>query len=84
MKLSNTLALQMAVAAHQNGELTNAERIYRAILNSPKDFPVATRDVDITATAYNNLGFILQQQGDLESAISNSSGTHSYSMNWSF
>lgn len=71
MKLSNTLALQMAVAAHQNGELTNAERIYRAILNSPKDFPVATRDVDITATAYNNLGFILQQQGDLESAISN-------------
>lgn len=71
MKLSTTRALQMAVVAHQNGELTKAERFYRAILNSPKDFPAATRDVDITATAYNNLGFILQQQGDLEPAISN-------------
>jgi tetratricopeptide (TPR) repeat protein len=71
MKLSTTQALQQAVIAHQNGELTSAELIYRAILNSPKDIPAATRDVDVTATAYNNLGFIQQQQGDLESAICN-------------
>lgn len=71
MNIPSTQALQLAVIAHQNGELEKAEQFYRAILNFRGGFAVAKTDSGITAAAHNNLGFIQQHQGDLDAAIEN-------------
>jgi predicted O-linked N-acetylglucosamine transferase (SPINDLY family) len=56
---SLALRLSRAVALHRSGELAQAARLYREILDECPD----------TAPALTNLGSILRQEGQLEDAI---------------
>lgn len=67
MKFSTSQALQLTVAAHNQGELPKAERFNKAILDS-KGRASGNRDPDIVALANDCLGSILRYRGDLVSA----------------
>ena len=69
MELPRTQALQLAVQAHHAGNLDEAEKYYRAIINTRDESgPINNSDGDILAVAHNNLGFIQQQKGNLKAA----------------
>jgi tetratricopeptide (TPR) repeat protein len=63
--------LQQAVAAHRNGNLKQAERLYKIVISAPLSLTDADRDREVVALAYNNLGFARQHSGDLDAAIEN-------------
>jgi tetratricopeptide (TPR) repeat protein len=63
--------LQQAVAAHRNGNLKQAERLYKIVISAPLSLTDTDRDREVVALAYNNLGFARQHSGDLDAAIEN-------------
>jgi len=58
MKLTIMEAAQQGVEAHRAGKLKDAERLYRAVLQSKPDF----------AEVHNNMGIMLQALGRLDEA----------------
>ncbi len=56
MKLTIEEAAQQGVEAHRPGKLKDAERLYRAVLQSKPDF----------AEVHNNMGIMLQALGRLD------------------
>lgn len=69
MTLTATQALHRGVAAHKQGELDEAERLYRAILQSQPNRTPSSHGINVIAVAYNNLGFVLEHKGDLDATI---------------
>ena len=53
MKLTIEQALQQGVAAHNNGELQDAERLYRAVLQSQPLHPDANHNLGVLAVSVN-------------------------------
>ena len=53
MKLSVEQALQQGVAAHKEGKLQEAERLYRVILVSQPDHPDANHNLGVLAMSLN-------------------------------
>ena len=53
MELTIERALQQGVAAHQGGKLQDAERLYRAILQSQPANPDATHNLGVIAVSVN-------------------------------
>ena len=53
MKLSIDQALQQGVAAHKDGKLQDAERLYRAILQSQPQHPDANHNLGVLAVSVN-------------------------------
>ena len=53
MELTIEEALQQAVAAHKEGKLQDAERLYRAILESHPLHPDANHNLGILLTSLN-------------------------------
>ena len=54
MKLKTKQALQQAIAAHKKGEIQEAERLYRAILQSQPLHPDANHNLGVLAVSVNN------------------------------
>ena len=54
MKLTTEQALQQGVAAHKEGKLEEAERLYRAILQSKPLHPDANHNLGVVAVSVNN------------------------------
>ena len=54
MKLTVDQALQQGVAAHKVGKLQEAERLYRAILQTQPTHPDANHNLGIIAVSVNN------------------------------
>ena len=59
MELSIEQALEQGVAAHREGRLQDAERLYRAILQSQPDHPDANHNLGILAISVNKTGVAL-------------------------
>ena len=55
MKLTIKQALQQGIAAHRNGELKDAERLYRAILQSQPAHPHANHNLGVLAVSSNRI-----------------------------
>jgi thioredoxin-like negative regulator of GroEL len=53
MELLIDQALKQAVAAHKAGKLQDAERFYRAILQSQPTHPDANHNLDVLAVSVN-------------------------------
>lgn len=53
MELTNKQALQQGVAAHKEGKLQEAERFYRAILQSQPLHPDANHNLGVIAVSVN-------------------------------
>ena len=53
MELTVDQALQQAVAAHQEGRLQDAEKLYRAILQSQPNHPDANHNLGVLAVSVN-------------------------------
>ena len=53
MELTVEQALQQGVAAHREGELQDAERLYRAILQSQPLHPDANHNLGVLAVSVN-------------------------------
>ena len=53
MELTIERALQQGVAAHKEGSLQEAERLYRAILQSQPTHPDANHNLGVLAVAFN-------------------------------
>ena len=53
MKLTIEQALQQGVAAHKEGKLQDAERLYRAILQSQPEHPDANHNLGVIAVSVN-------------------------------
>ena len=51
MELTLDQALQQAVAAHREGKLQDAERLYRAILQADPEHPDANHNLGVLAVA---------------------------------
>ena len=51
MELTIDQALQQGVASHKEGKLQDAERLYRAILQSQPNHPDANHNLDMLAAA---------------------------------
>ena len=51
MKLTIDQALQQGVAAHKEGKLQDAERLYRAILQAQPNHPDANHNLGVIAVA---------------------------------
>jgi tetratricopeptide (TPR) repeat protein len=62
-------ALQQAVAAHNSGNLQEAEKIYKAILKSHSRNLASDSAKSIIAQTYCNLGIALHDKGDLLGSI---------------
>tara|TARA_E500000331_G_scaffold330558_1_gene352213 strand:+ start:654 stop:980 length:327 start_codon:yes stop_codon:yes gene_type:complete len=54
MELTIEQALQQGVAAHKEGKLQYAERLYRAILRSQPKHPDANHNLGVLAVSANN------------------------------
>jgi tetratricopeptide (TPR) repeat protein len=54
MELTIEQALQQGVAAHKEGKLEDAERLYRAILQSQPEHPDANHNLGLIAVSVNN------------------------------
>ena len=54
MELTIEQALQQGVAAHREGKLQDAERLYRAILQSQPSHPDANHNLGVIAVSVNN------------------------------
>ena len=55
MELTLDQALQQAVAAHTEGKLQDAERLYRAILQAQPNHPDANHNLGVLAVAVGKL-----------------------------
>ena len=55
MELSIEQALQQGVAAHKEGKLQEAERLYRAILKFQPLHPDANHNLGVLAVSVNNI-----------------------------
>ena len=55
MEITIDQALQQGVAAHKEGNLQDAERLYRAILKSQPKHPDANHNLGVLAIALNNV-----------------------------
>ena len=53
MELTIEKALQQGVAAHKQGKLQDAERLYRAILKSQPAHPDANHNLGVLAVSVN-------------------------------
>ena len=53
MELTIEQALQQGVAAHREGKFQDAERLYRAILQSQPGHPDANHNLGVLAVAFN-------------------------------
>ena len=53
MELSIEQALQQGIAAHKEGKLQEAERLYRAILQSQPSHPDASHNLGVLAVSVN-------------------------------
>jgi tetratricopeptide (TPR) repeat protein len=71
MQLSFMDALQRGVSVQKNGNLEEAERIYREIVELYSKHPAADHDLSVIAMVYNNLGFVLQTRGEFLQASEN-------------
>ena len=60
MKLTIEQALQQGVVAHQEGKLQEAERLYRAILQSQPEHPDANHNLGVIAVTFNKANAALQ------------------------
>lgn len=69
MKLTFIETVERGVDAHKQGNLDEAERIYQSVLNLHSKHPNADYDLHVIALVYNNLGYALQQKGELNAAI---------------
>tara|TARA_B100000676_G_C18029141_1_gene817509 strand:+ start:457 stop:996 length:540 start_codon:yes stop_codon:yes gene_type:complete len=56
MELTVEQALQQGVAAHKEGNLQDAERLYRAILQSQPEHPDANHNLGVLAVSVNKAG----------------------------
>ena len=63
MELSIEQALQQGVAAHKEGKLQDAERLYRAILQSQPAHPDANHNLGVLAVSVNKGAGISPQRG---------------------
>ena len=61
MELTIEQALQQGVAAHKGGKLQDAERLYRAILQSQPLHPEANHNLGVLAVSFNKADLILKQ-----------------------
>jgi thioredoxin-like negative regulator of GroEL len=59
MELTIEQALQQGVAAHKEGKLQDAERLYRAILQSQPAHPDANHNLGLIAVSVNKAGAAL-------------------------
>jgi thioredoxin-like negative regulator of GroEL len=59
MELTIEQALQQGVTAHKEGKLQDAERLYRAILQSQPTHPHANHNLGVLAVAVNKAGAAL-------------------------
>ena len=55
MQLNTEQALKQAIAAHKDGKLTEAENIYRAILQSQPNHPDANHNLGLIAVSLNQI-----------------------------
>jgi hypothetical protein len=55
MELTIEQALQQGIAAHKEGKLQDAERLYRAILQSQPLHPDTNHNLGLLAVTVNNL-----------------------------
>lgn len=69
VELTATQALHRGVIAYKAGNFNEAERFYRAILNSQPQSTELSGDVSIIAQTYCNLGIAQQHRGELAAAI---------------
>ena len=53
MELTIEQALQRGIAAHRDGNLQDAERVYRAILQSEPGHPDANHNLGVVAVSVN-------------------------------
>ena len=53
IKLTIDQALQQGVAAHREGKLEEAERLYRAVLQSQPEHPDANHNLGVLAVSIN-------------------------------
>ena len=60
MTLTIEQALQQGVVAHQEGKLQEAERLYRAILQSQPEHPDANHNLGVIAVTFNKANAALQ------------------------
>ena len=68
MKLSFMDTFKRGVSAQRRGDVDEAERIYREIIELYSSHPSADHDLGVMAMVHNNLGFALQGRGDFKSA----------------
>jgi len=59
MELTIEQALQQGLAAHKEGKIEEAERIYRTILNAQPAHPDANHNLGVIAVSVNNAGAAL-------------------------
>ena len=59
MRLSVEQALQQGINAHKEGKLQDAERLYRAILQSQPTHPDANHNLGVLAVSVNKAGAAL-------------------------
>ena len=59
MELTIEQALQQGVAAHKEGKLQDAERLYRAILQSQPAHPDANHNLGVLAVSFNKADLAL-------------------------
>ena len=59
MDLTWHQALQRGIEAHKDGELQDAERFYRAILQTIPNHPVANHNLGVSAVSVNKTGSAL-------------------------
>ena len=59
MELTIDQALQQGVAAHKEGKLEDAERLYRAILQSQPTHPVANHNLGVLAVSVGKVAAAL-------------------------
>ena len=57
MELTIEQALQQGVTAHKEGKLQEAERLYRAILQSQPAHPDANHNLGVIAVLVNEAGY---------------------------
>ncbi len=69
MHLTPAQALHRGVAAHNEGNLHDAEACYRAIIKSHKKKSVGNQALYVIAQCYINLGILLHGKGDLKETI---------------
>jgi len=67
--LTPTQTLQLGLAAHNEGKLCEAERIYRAIIDSQSLNPNLDHNIEVITHAYSYLGLALRDKGDLKAYI---------------